>query len=183
YALGRGVLHRDLKPANLILGEYGEVYVLDWGLAKVIGETELARDDRLASSSPDATNASTLLGTPGYMAPEQIEDASRVGPAADVYALAAILFEILTLEPLHERAGHRLERARRTPRCDAADQRRARARPAERERDGDDGRSTDAAARVAAARARPRGGAAVPPRPALDLRCRRAGVHVDGRLP
>jgi serine/threonine-protein kinase len=103
YAHEHGVLHRDLKPANLILGEYGEVYVLDWGLAKVVADPDVPFDRNLASSEPDATNASTLLGTPGYMAPEQIEDASKVGPAADVYALAAILFEILTLEPLHER--------------------------------------------------------------------------------
>jgi serine/threonine-protein kinase len=103
YAHERGILHRDLKPANLILGEYGEVYVLDWGLAKVIGDNDLPLSSPGAMPSPDTTQADALLGTPGYMAPEQIEDPSRVGPAADVYSLAAILFEILALEPLHAR--------------------------------------------------------------------------------
>jgi serine/threonine-protein kinase len=102
YAHERGVVHRDLKPANLILGEYGEVYVLDWGLAKLLGESDVERASR-AASVPDATNASTLLGTPGYMAPEQIDNASHVGPAADVYALGTILFELLAYKPLHPR--------------------------------------------------------------------------------
>ncbi len=103
YAHERGVLHRDLKPANLILGEYGEVYVLDWGLAKLVGESEAERAAHPAASMPGETTASTLLGTPGYMAPEQIDDAGHVGPAADTYALGAILFELLALQPLHAR--------------------------------------------------------------------------------
>ncbi|MEO7730423.1 MAG: serine/threonine-protein kinase, partial [Kofleriaceae bacterium] len=86
YAHERGVVHRDLKPANIMLGDYGEVYVLDWGIARVLSEPD-----------PDA---GALLGTPGYMAPEQCtgEDAM---PASDVYALGSILFEILSGEPLH----------------------------------------------------------------------------------
>ena len=103
FAHQRGVLHRDLKPANLILGDYGEVYVLDWGLAKVVGEPDPDVDPEMPSSGPGVTNANALLGTPGYMAPEQIDDASAVGPEADVYSLGAILFEILAHEPLHPR--------------------------------------------------------------------------------
>jgi serine/threonine protein kinase len=112
YAHSQRVLHRDLKPANLILGEYGEVYVLDWGLAKILGDRPSVHD-LAAASRPDETNADSLLGTPGYMAPEQIADASNVGPAADVYALGAILFEILAREPLHPRGLEALESTRR----------------------------------------------------------------------
>jgi serine/threonine-protein kinase len=83
----KGVVHRDLKPSNVMLGAFGEVYLIDWGLAMVSGGD---------GAAPRGT-----MGTPGYMAPEQIEDASAVDARADVYALGAILFEILSLERLH----------------------------------------------------------------------------------
>jgi eukaryotic-like serine/threonine-protein kinase len=87
YAHTRGVVHRDLKPSNVMLGDFGEVYVLDWGVAWLAGDP-----DRVAA-----------VGTAGYMAPEQ-----RVGaqpdPRADVWALGAILFEILAGAPLHDPA-------------------------------------------------------------------------------
>lgn len=94
YAHSHGIVHRDLKPANIMLADFGEVYVLDWGLAK-------SRTESIAARTTTATEEGDLLGTPGYMAPEQIIDASAVTPAADVYALAAILFEILAHAPLH----------------------------------------------------------------------------------
>jgi eukaryotic-like serine/threonine-protein kinase len=108
FAHARGVVHRDLKPANVMLGDFGEVYVLDWGLAKVIGAVELpsasADPDPGPGSSP-ATRAGEAIGTPGYMAPEQIRgELERVDERTDVYALGAILFEILTYQPLHRGA-------------------------------------------------------------------------------
>jgi eukaryotic-like serine/threonine-protein kinase len=104
FAHQRGVLHRDLKPSNIILGDFGEVYVLDWGLAKVAGADDPAA--ALAVPADDApagpTLDGTMLGTPGYMAPEQVRgEVDRIGPRADVYALGAILFEAVTLERLH----------------------------------------------------------------------------------
>jgi serine/threonine-protein kinase len=100
YAHARGVLHRDLKPANLMLGDFGEVYVLDWGLAKVAGEAE-ARVDSVETGPDPAgqTVAGAILGTPGYAAPEALKG-EPTDARADVFALGAILFEILTLESL-----------------------------------------------------------------------------------
>ncbi len=104
FAHSRGVVHRDLKPANIMVGDFGEVYVLDWGLARIVTERDAGGsigDD--VSSLDGQTEAGALLGTPGYMAPEQVEGAAHVGPAADIYALGAILFEILCGEALHPR--------------------------------------------------------------------------------
>jgi serine/threonine-protein kinase len=101
FAHERGVIHRDLKPANIMLGDYGEVYVIDWGIARVLGESQVAAAVGNIDTLSDGATQS-ILGTPGYMAPEQIRG-GEVTPAADVYALGAILFEVLAREPLHER--------------------------------------------------------------------------------
>ena len=98
YAHERGVVHRDLKPENLMLGPHGEVYILDWGLAKMVG---VGRDASRQSS--DSTNPGDMVGTPGFMPPEQVlGQHDEVDQRSDVYALGAILFEILTLRPLHD---------------------------------------------------------------------------------
>lgn len=89
FAHSRGVIHRDLTPANVMVGNYGQVYVTDWGLA-------LLRD------RPDASEgrAATLSGTPSYMAPEQTRgQRQNLGPATDVFGLGGILYHVLTLCP------------------------------------------------------------------------------------
>jgi serine/threonine-protein kinase len=109
FAHSRGVLHRDLKPSNVMLGDFGEVYLLDWGLARLASSADLpARpgDPPLIDAPLDAGARSvdgTLMGTPGYMAPEQVRGDRALDARTDVYALGCILFELLTLEPLHRR--------------------------------------------------------------------------------
>jgi len=127
YAHARGVVHRDIKPSNIMLGEFGEVHVLDWGIAGIrhAPETEHSAPSPISkavsSRDPEAfemaktvdarpvdtdedtgqTADGTLLGTPGYMAPEQARgDVAQIDARSDVFALGAVLFEILTLEPL-----------------------------------------------------------------------------------
>ncbi len=99
FAHARGVIHRDLKPANIMLGNYGEVYVLDWGVARVVGERDVPGHP---DSDPAAgeTQAGAVLGTPGYMSPEQVRG-EAVTPATDLYALGSILFEILAGQAVH----------------------------------------------------------------------------------
>lgn len=95
FAHARGVLHRDLKPSNVMLGDFGEVHVLDWGLARVHGEVEVP----LATAPIGATEAGAVMGTPGYLSPEQARgDGAALGPWSDVYSLGAMLFELLTWE-------------------------------------------------------------------------------------
>jgi serine/threonine-protein kinase len=130
YAHTSGVVHRDLKPENVMLGDFGEVYVLDWGVAKVSGpdEAEVAPLDEsgerpvLAAPAGDEALTDGMVGTPAYMAPEQIRG-DRVDARTDVYAVGAILFEILTLTPLHPEvtASKLRERAERGPDARARD--------------------------------------------------------------
>lgn len=112
YAHSRKVLHRDLKPENILLGPYGETLVVDWGLAKSLGDEaagdanapEVAEKSlqvvRLRSGSSSDTLDGTAMGTPAYMSPEQAEGSIQLlGPATDVYSLGATLYAILTGEP------------------------------------------------------------------------------------
>lgn len=103
YAHSRGVLHRDIKPANIMLGEYGETLVVDWGLAKIIGRSDQPIERPLVSKVA-GTGSQTLdgaaMGTPQYMSPEQA--AGRIDelePATDIYSLGATLYHILTGQP------------------------------------------------------------------------------------
>jgi serine/threonine-protein kinase len=104
FAHQRGVIHRDLKPANVMLGDYGEVYVLDWGIAKMRSDA-VDVVEKVTLDGPDVPRSSKtrgVVGTVGYMSPEQLQAAPEASePATDVYALGAILFELLALVPLH----------------------------------------------------------------------------------
>jgi len=113
YAHSRGVLHRDLKPGNIMLGEYGETLVVDWGLAKAVGRNDECRTMNhelkekgagsfepsllIPRSSFPQTEMGRAVGTPAYMSPEQAAGRlDELGPASDVYSLGATLYHVLT---------------------------------------------------------------------------------------
>lgn len=93
FAHARGIVHRDLKPENIMLGEFGEVLVMDWGLAQA---------SKSFRKSRSITETSTMGGTPAYMAPEMATGPiEKITPASDVYLLGAMLYEIITGSPPH----------------------------------------------------------------------------------
>ncbi|MCO4771466.1 MAG: serine/threonine protein kinase, partial [Deltaproteobacteria bacterium] len=115
FAHSRGVLHRDLKPENLMVGSFGEVLVVDWGLAALLGtddpyaaEPAPPSDGRVAMRPVRRTTSTwtedgSTLGSPGYMAPEQAAgDSGRIGPPTDVFALGCVLYELLSLERAYQ---------------------------------------------------------------------------------
>jgi len=104
FAHARGVVHRDLKPANIMIGSFGEVLVMDWGLAKILGEREVTVGEKIFISSPKAepenpstestviTGRGTVMGTPGYMSPEQARgDTQEIDLRSDIFSLGTLL--------------------------------------------------------------------------------------------
>ena len=126
YAHSRGVVHRDLKPANVMVGRHGEVLVLDWGLAKVLGRPDAAaaagdldpiQTERSAASAYQ-TQVGQVAGTPAYMPPEQaLGQINEIDARSDVYALGAMLYEVLCGEPPYVGSDARkvLDQVRRGP--------------------------------------------------------------------
>lgn len=130
YAHARDVIHRDLKPANVMLGAFGEVMVLDWGFAKVLGRTAAATAPRepvaTRRSADDSAHSvhGSVMGTPAYMPPEQaLGQVDRLDARADVFSLGAVLCEILTGRPAYP--GTSAEAMRRAAAADLADAHRA----------------------------------------------------------
>lgn len=124
YAHDSGIVHRDIKPANVILGPFGETMLMDWGLAKVLGETEAIAFDTIASASADTvveralkTRAGQFMGTPAYASPEQRQGQIDLMDArTDIYSLGATLFTLLTGSlPTHNVASSHVVRNRLGP--------------------------------------------------------------------
>ena len=108
YAHSRGVVNRDIKPENIMVGEFGETVVLDWGLAKVIGQedvrgTDIVRDIQLVDAAAQGKTMAEFLGTPNYMPPEQAwGKLEEVDERSDIWSMGAVLYEVLTGRPPFE---------------------------------------------------------------------------------
>lgn len=110
YAHSRGVVHRDLKPSNIMIGRFGEIFVMDWGMAKVLGgpgdgrvAATIGEVRKLVGEAPlDPSRTLTIFGTPAYMAPEQAAGkCSYINERADLFGLGSLLCEILTGKPAY----------------------------------------------------------------------------------
>ena len=117
FAHEKGVIHRDLKPENIMLGSFGEVHVMDWGIARRVEDEELDTSERIATSedaSPDPTMDGQIKGTLPYLSPEQtLGRSGDLDRRSDVYALGCMLYEVLTLHRAFDGKGHQvLERIR-----------------------------------------------------------------------
>ncbi len=99
FAHSLKVLHRDVKPANVMIGDFGQVHLVDWGIAKLIGEQEVEDDLTVTSSEASHTRVGSFKGTPAYAAPEQIRGVDDLDERADIYALGAMLYEMLSGRP------------------------------------------------------------------------------------
>ena len=103
HAHQRGVVHRDLKPQNVMVGAHGEIQLIDWGLAKAVGQPDIESEMPVSENVRlDRDQTQTALGTLAYMAPEQFKDAAAADQRSDVFSLGAILCELLTGKPPYQ---------------------------------------------------------------------------------
>jgi serine/threonine-protein kinase len=100
YAHKHGVVHRDVKPANILIGPFGEVLVLDWGLAKVwdMKSEDLPSMPEIEDRDASLTAQGSIQATPLYMSPEQVTKSKDIDHRTDIYSLGSVLYEMLTLE-------------------------------------------------------------------------------------
>lgn len=119
YSHAQNIVHLDIKPSNIMIGQFGEVHVMDWGLAREFGLQKDAPPPNSERLNPHAAQPAELNngeehevgGTPAYMSPEQARG-DAVGPSADVFGLGALLCEILTSKPPYDGADHKRTHAR-----------------------------------------------------------------------